>query len=705
MNALRFRAAVAALASLAMLSTPTLQADEGMWLYTAPPLKQLKDKYGFEPTKEWLDHLQKSSVRFNSGGSGSFVSANGLVMTNHHVGADDLQKLSTKEKDYLKEGFHAKTPAEEIKCKGLELNVLQSIKDVTAEVNAAVPAGIAPADAFKARQAKIGELEKGVADEAKGIRADVVTLFAGGAYHLYTFKKYTDIRLVFAPEKQIAFFGGDPDNFEFPRFDLDMCFFRVYENDKPIQCEHHLKWSAAGSKEDELIFVSGHPGRTNRQNTVAELEYLRDVGYPYVLQRLNRAEVLIKAWVDRSEANRQKGEDELFGIQNSRKARIGGLGGLLDPKLLGRKKADEERLKGYIAAVLKDGKLTETGRKDFEAAAKAFDTIAKAEKTRAELIKEMTLLESGAAFNCQHFTIARTLLRYADEMKKDAKDRLPEFGAARLGSLKHRLVSDEPIYDDFETLKLADSLSLFASHYGAEDELVKKVLAGKSPRERAFELISGTKVKDPKYRERLFEEKSAPHHEPMFDLARLVDEKSRALRKRFETEVDEPKRQAHAALAKARFAMDGANTYPDATFTLRLSYGTVKGYKEDGKDVPAFTNFAGLYERSKEQENKGPFELPKRWEEKKQSLNPKTPFNFVSTADIIGGNSGSPVVNKNGEVVGLIFDGNIQSLVLDFIFDSEVARAVSVDSRAMIEALRVVYDAAWLADELEGKKK
>ena len=689
------RTAVIAAASLAMLSTPTLHADEGMWLYTNPPLKQLKEKYGFEPTKEWLDHLQKSSVRFNSGGSGSFVSKDGLVMTNHHVGADDLQKLSTKEKDYLKDGFHAKTRAEEIKCKGLELNVLQSIKDVTAEVTAATTAGMAPGEAFKARQQKIGELEKGVADEAKGVRADVVTLYAGGQYHLYTFKKYTDIRLVFAPEKQIAFFGGDPDNFEFPRFDLDMCFFRVYENDKPIQCEHHLKWSAAGSKEDELIFVSGHPGRTNRQNTVAELEYLRDTGYPYVLQRLNRAEVLIKSWVDRSEGNRQKGEDELFGIQNSRKARIGGLGGLLDPKLMGRKKADEERLKKFIAE----------NKDKFADAAKGFDAIAKAEKTRAEMIKEMTLLESGAAFNCQHFTIARTLLRYADEMKKEAKDRLPEFGAARLASLKHRLLSDEPIYDDFETLKLADSLTLLANHYGADDELVKKVLAGKSPRERAFELISGTKVKDPKYRERLFEEKTAPHHEPMFDLARLVDEKARALRKKFETEVDEPKRQAHAALAKARFAMDGANTYPDATFTLRLSYGTVKGYKEDGKDVPAFTNFAGLYERSKEQENKGPFELPKKWEEKKQSLNPKTPFNFVSTADIIGGNSGSPVVNKAGEVVGLIFDGNIQSLVLDFIFDADVARAVSVDSRAMVEALRVVYDAGWLADELEGKKK
>jgi hypothetical protein len=688
-----------------MLTGPILQADEGMWLYSNPPTKQLKEKYGFEPTKEWLDHLQRSSVRFNSGGSGSFVSANGLVMTNHHVGADDLQKLSTKEKDYLKDGFHAKTPADEIKCKGLELNVLLTIKDVTEEVNAAVTAGMAPADAFQARQARIGELEKAVADEAKGIRADVVTLYAGGQYHLYTFKKYTDIRLVFAPEKQIAFFGGDPDNFEYPRFDLDVCFFRVYENNQPIQCEHYLKWSKDGSKEDELIFVSGHPGRTNRQNTMAELEYLRDIGYPYLLQRLNRAEVLIKAWVERSEENRQKGEDELFGIQNSRKARIGGLQGLLDPKLMARKKAEEERLKEYIAEVQRTARLTPEGSKMLQDAAKAFDTIAQAEKVRAELIKEMTLLEGGVAFNSQLFGYARTLLRYADEIKKEPKDRLPEFGAARFGSLKHRIVSDEPIYDDFEILKLADSLSMLANHYGAENELVKKVLAGKSPRERAFELVSGTQLKDHKYRERLLEEKAAPDRDPMFNLARLVDEKSRALRKRFETEVDEPKRQAHAALAKARFQMDGANTYPDATFTLRLSYGTVKGYKEDGKDVPAFTNLAGLYERSKQQGNKGPFELPKRWEEKKESINLKTPFNFVSTADIIGGNSGSPVVNKNGEVVGLIFDGNIQSLVLDFVFDQETARAVSVDSRAIIESLRQVYDAAWLADELEGKKK
>ncbi len=678
------------------VSSPTLQADEGMWLYTAPPLKQLKEKYQFEPDAKWLEHLQKSSVRFNSGGSGSFVSANGLVMTNHHVGADDLQKLSTKEKDYLKDGFEAKESKDELKCKALELNILQSIKDVTAEVNAAVKLDMAPADAFKARQQVIAGLEKGVADDAKGIRADVVTLFSGGAYHLYTFKKYTDIRLVFAPEKQIAFYGGDADNFEYPRFDLDMCFFRVYENDKPIVCEHFLKWSKAGSAENDLIFVSGHPGRTNRQNTVAELQYLRDTGYPYLLQRLNRLEVLLHSWAERSEGNRQKAEEELFGIQNSRKARIGGLQGLLDPKVMARKQAEETRLKKFIE---------ENPTKVTTETAKAFETIAAGEKLRAGMMKDITMLENGGGFNSQLFGIARTLLRYSDEMKKGDADRLPEFGPARLGSLKFKLFSDEPIYDDFETLKLADSLSSFATHFGADDVLVKKVLAGKSPRERAFDLVSGTKVKDPEFRKKHFEAKTAPDDDAMIAVAKIVDEASRTLRKKFETEIDEPKRQAASALAKARFALDGTDSYPDATFTLRLSYGTVKGFKEDGKDIPAFTTIGGLYDRSKEQSNTGPFELPKRWVEKKDKLDLKTPFNFVSTADIIGGNSGSPVVNKAGEVVGLIFDGNIQSLVLDFVYEGEISRAVSVDSRAMIEALRKVYSADWLADELQGKAK
>ncbi|OWK40881.1 S46 family peptidase [Fimbriiglobus ruber] len=689
----------AAVLVVTTMSTPPTFGDEGMWLFNAPPLQALKERYNFTPTQAWLDHVQKSSVRFNSGGSGSFVSATGLVMTNHHVGADDLQKLSTPEKNYLRDGFRAKTPAEEIKCKALELNVLQSIKVVTDEVNAAVAPGLPAAEAFKARQAKIAEIEKANADPKKGVRADVVTLFAGGQYHLYVFKKYTDIRLVFAPEKDIAFFGGDPDNFEYPRFDLDICFFRVYEDDKPVKPEHYLTWSPAGSKEDELIFVSGHPGRTNRQNTVAELEYLRDTGYPYLLQRLNRLEVLIGSWSERTAQNRQRGEEELFGIKNSRKARIGGLQGLLDPKLMGRKVEEEKRLREFIAQGKFDGAAD---------AAVAFDAVAKAEKKRAELIKDVTLFENGSAFNSGFFGIARTLLRATEEKAKPAGDRLREYAEARLPSLEFRLFSEEPHYDDFETLKLADSLTLLATSYGAGDPLVQKVLAGKSPRERAFELVSGTKVKDVDFRKKLYaggKEAVDAAHDPMIELAQLVDAKSREVRKEFETLVDEPKRQAYSALAKARYAMNGASTYPDATFTLRLSFGTVKGFKEDGKDVPAFTTMDGLYERSKDQGNKDPFELPKRWVEKKDKLDLKTPFNFVSTADIIGGNSGSPVINKAGEVVGIIFDGNIQSLVLDFIYDQEQARAVSVDSRAIIESLRKVYEAGDLADELQGKAK
>jgi hypothetical protein len=691
-------AAAAALLGLFMIPDVTY-GDEGMWLFNNPPRAQLKAKYKFEPTDAWLDHVRLASVRFNSGGSGSFVSPDGLVMTNHHVGADDLAKLSDDKTNYLRDGFHAKTRDQEIKCKGLELNVLTGIKDVTAEVEKAVPAGTAPAEAFKLRQAKIAELEKAAFDPEKNVRADVVTLYAGGQYHLYSFKKYTDIRIVFAPEKQIAFFGGDPDNFEYPRYCLDVCFFRVYEDDKPIKSEHYLKWSGNGSKDGELVFVSGHPGRTSRGNTVEELKYLRDTGYPYLLQRLNRLEVLLDAWSGRSERNARRAEDELFSIQNSRKARIGGLAGLMDPDLMGRKVKEEERLKNYLGGLEKSA--APAAQPWLPDALKAFDQVAKAEKVRAELIKEYTVLESGGGFNSHSFHIARTLLRASEELPKAGGERLREFGDARLPSLKFQLFSDEPIYEDLETLKMADALQFLAVTLGADHELVKKVLAGKSPRERAYELVSGTKVRDPEVRKRLFEGgKKAVEDakDPMIELARLVDGPARAVRKRFENEIDEPKRQAYAALAKARFAMDGDKVYPDATFTLRLAFGTVKGYKEDGKDVPPFTTMDGLYKRSAEQGNRGPFELPKRWVERKDKLDLSTPFNFVCTADIIGGNSGSPVINRNAEVVGLIFDGNIQSLVLDFIYDEEHARAVSVDSRAIEEALRKVYDAGGRTD-------
>ncbi|HEV3437627.1 MAG TPA: S46 family peptidase, partial [Gemmata sp.] len=475
------------------------------------------------------------------------------------------------------------------------------------------------------------------------------------------------------------------------------CFFRVYENGKPINSENYLRWSPDGSKVDELVFVSGHPGRTTRANTIDELKYLRDLGYPYLLNRLNRLEVLLGSWGGRSERNMERAEEEYFSIQNSRKARIGGLAGLMDPVLMNRKVKEEERLKAFIASMQQSAE-----------AASAYDVIAKAEKVRAEIIKEMTVLESGGGFNCESFSIARTLTRAAEELPKPGGERLREFGDARLSSLEERLISDEPIYEDFETLKLADGLQFLAITLGPDSDLVQKVLAGKSPRERAYDLISGTKVRDIDFRKKLFKEGKAAvdaAKDPMIELARLVDPAARAVRKRFENEVEEPKRQAHSALAKAKFAMDGDKVYPDATFTLRLAFGTVKGYKEDGKNVPPYTTMEGLYKRSAEQGNKGPFELPKRWVDKKEKLDLNTPFNFVCTADIIGGNSGSPVINRNAELVGIIFDGNIQSLVLDFIFDQETARAVSVDSRAIIEALRKVYDANDLVDELTGKAK
>ena len=692
---LRRWSALAALTILMANFSPLL-GDEGMWLFNNPPKAHLKAKYNFEPTDAWLNHLQKSSVRFNSGGSGSFVSANGLVMTNHHVAADALQKMGTKDHNYYRDGFHAKTYAEESKCEAMELNVLMSIEDVTERVNASSKAGAKAEDSFAARRAVISEIEKESLDKTS-LRSDVVTLYQGGAYHLYRFKKYTDVRLVFAPEQQIAFFGGDPDNFEYPRFDLDMAFFRVYENDKPAKIEHFLKWSKAGAKEDELVFVSGHPGKTNRLNTVDELQYFRDIGYPFLLNRLNRWEVLLNAFSGRSEENARQAKEFLFGVQNSRKARVGGLGGLLDPELMARKQAYELKLK---EAVAKDAKLAD--------AKTAWDKVTASEKIRAELIKPYTVLEGAAGFNCEIFGIARTLVRAAEEKPKKNQERLREFRDSALESMELQLFSEEPIYDEYEIVKLADGLSFMASILGYKHPIVVTSLAGKSPQQRAAELVLGSKLKDVNERKRLYKEGTkaiTASKDPILLLALAVDAESRKIRKRMELEVEEPKRQAYAEIAKVKFALEGTSTYPDATFTLRLAFGTVNGYEENGKKVPAETYYSGLYERSTEHMNKSPFDLPQRWIDKKGKLDMKVPLNFVCTADIIGGNSGSPVVNKDAEVVGLIFDGNIQSLVLDFAFTEEQGRAVSVHSQGMIEALRKVYEATNVADELEGKSK
>ena len=675
-----------------MMQPIELSADEGLWLFNNPPKQHLKDKHNFDAPQTWYDHLQKSSVRFNAGGSGSFVSADGLVMTNHHVGLGALGKLSSKGKDYVKDGFYAKTLADEFKAVDEELNVLMEIVDVTKEVKAAVTPDMPAEKAFEARRGVIAKIEAD-SEKTTGYRSNVITLYQGGQYHLYRFKVYRDVRLVFAPEQQIAFYGGDPDNFAFPRYDLDVCLFRVYEDDKPAKIEHYLKWSKDGVKDNELIFVSGHPGHTDRLNTVADLEYLRDVGFPFIMQRLNRLEVMLSIYKERGEEYERQCKDTLFSIANSRKARDGGLAGLQDPAMMAKKVAQEKSLR---AAVAKNPEL-----RDVEG---AWDVIAKVQKVRAANIKRYTMIEGGSGFNSLLFTYARTLVRAADEFPKPNEQRLSEFGDSDKKSLEQKLFSKRPLYKEFELAKLSDSLAWLCEIVGYKDPLVQKVLAGKSPRERAAELIQGTTLFDPAERQKLYDGGKTSvdaSSDAMILLAKLMDSDSRAVRKIIENQVAEPKEQAYDKIAKAKFAVEGTNAYPDATFTLRLSFGTVKGYVEEGQKIPFETTMAGLYDKAKEQNNKFPYDLPQRWIERKDKLNLKTPFNFVNTADIIGGNSGSPVVNRDGEVVGLIFDGNIQSLVWDFVYTDTVARSVAVSSQAIPEALRAVYDAAPLAAELE----
>ena len=678
--------------TLAVLFTLSLGgfalADEGMWLFTKPPAKYLKEKYGFEPTAQWLEHVQKSSVRFNTGGSGSFVSADGLVMTNHHVGLGALQKLSSKGKDYVKDGFYAKTRDEELKCDDLELNVLWNIEDVTDRIKGTVTKEMSTADANTARRKMTSTVEKECEDKTK-LDCQVVTLYKGGKYNLYQYKRFTEVRLVMAPEQDIAFFGGDNDNFEYPRFDLDMCFFHVYEDGKPLKPEHYLKWSAEGAADGELVFVSGHPGGTQRLNTVDHLKFMRDVEAPLNLHRLWRREVQLATFSARTTEFERIAAGDFFGVQNSRKARTGILAGLQDPQLFQKKMEAEKRLRAAVDA-----------NPDYKGQwGDAWDKVAAALKTH----REFYVRSRSIGINSDLFSIARNLVRLAEEKPKPSPERLREYNDAALDSLYLQLYSPAPIYDDLEVDRIASSLASMAESLGGDDPYVQKALGGMSPRARAEALVKGTKLKDVALRKKIAEggtEAIASSTDPMIKFAVDLDAESRALRKRFEDEIEGALKDSYAKIAAASFAINGEDAYPDATFTLRLAFGPVKGYKEGGQNIPPFTTFDGMYQRATERKGQKGFELPKVWWDRKDKLDLKTPFNFVSTADIIGGNSGSPVVNKKGEVVGLIFDGNIQSLVLDLVYTEEQGRSVSVDSRAMIEAMKKIYDARLLADEI-----
>jgi len=678
----------------------SVRADEGMWLFSAPPLERIEQTHGVRLDAAWLEHVQRSSVRFSSGGSGAFVSADGLVLTNHHVGADAIHKLGDASRDLLADGFAAATRADELACHDLELNVLVSIEDVTARVQAAVTPTMTADEAFAARRAAMAEIEK-ESLAATGLRSDVVTLWQGGGYHLYRAKKYVDVRLVFAPEQQIAFFGGDADNFEFPRYNLDVCLFRVYEDGRPVRVDHHLAWAARPVATGELVFVSGHPGHTDRDATVAELVALRDRRVPLDLRILNRLETTIGAYAARGPEERRQAVQDLHGVENGRKARAGLLAGLLDPAVMAAKREAELRLRRELEA-------------DLQGRESPFARIERAQRTLDGIAERYRLLEAAAGFNSEYYRTARTILRAVEERTKPNGVRLREFRDSNRESLEQQLFSPEPLYDAYETVKLADSLTFLATALGGDDDLVVKVLDGKSPAERAAELLTGTELgrrAPPSHRVDRRRElvdggttAVAASADPMLALARLVDGESRRLRSIADA-ADEEKKQAHAEIVRARFAREGLGLPPDATFTLRLAYGLVTGGTQGGVAYPAITTFGGLFARAAEKREMPPFDLPPRWREARDALAADaaflaTGFNFASTADIIGGNSGSPVVNAAGELVGVIFDGNIDSLVLDVAYDDRRARAVAVDAAGVVAALEKVYAADALLEEL-----
>ena len=670
-------------------------ANEGFWAFNRVPKAAIKQQLGVDLSDQWIERVQQASVRFPSG-SGSFVSPDGLVLTNHHVSLDLLHKMSTPARDLASKGFLAANRSGELKGPSeLELMSLQKIEDVTAKVNESVKAGMSPADTLGARRAAIAAIEKD-SQAATGLEAEVVTLYQGGQYHLYLYKKFTDVRLVFAPEFDAAFYGGDPDNFTFPRYCLDMTLWRVYENGKPFTTKSYLPWSTTGVKEGDAVFTSGHPGQTQRLYTVAHLEFLRDYALPLSIDTFTVIRDALAAYSKQGPEQQRQANDDFFSIENSLKSWHGQIGGLKEASLLNKKRADEKALRARVQA-------------SADLSAKyddAWDQVARARTALLPYNLERVFVESGLGFYTTYFNTARTLVRWADESAKPNGQRLPEYSDARKAAIERQMESEAPVHPGAEQAKLEASLRVMQQQLGDHHALVKQIMAGKNPKTRAAELIAGTKLGEATTRKALFAGGKAAldaSTDSMIQLARLVDARARALRTKYDNEVLAVERDAYSKIAQSVFATQGDAAYPDGTFTLRMSYGQVKGYMEHGKPVTPFTEVRGLFIRGDEHKHKPPYKIVDSWMRARASLDPTTPYNFVSTNDIVGGNSGSPVINVKGELVGLIFDGNIQSLPGYFVYDAAVNRAVSVDSRGMLEALRKVYGANWVADELVGK--
>jgi hypothetical protein len=661
------------------------RADEGMWPVNQFPAQAVEKSYGFEVTSEFLQHLQRASVRFNNGGSGSFVSPQGMLFTNHHVGRDCIQKVSTADHDYAAQGFYAASLADEKKCPDLEVNVLLEIHDVTARVKEGEKPDTPAAAANRTRKEAMARIEKECA-AASGNRCDVVTLYSGGRYDLYQYKKYTDVRLVFAPEEAIAQFGGDPDNFTYPRYCLDFSLFRAYENGRPVEPKDYLRWSHSALKEGELAFVAGNPGTTGRLMTMAQLEYSRDVAYPLLYAKLESMIKALEAFSAQSPENKRVTGEDLLSAQNSYKAYTGFLIGLRDPQLMARKKDEEQTLRAAVEA-------NPEMRKKF---GKVWDDVAAAYNQYKAYSKEYALTTPVIS---DMFNIARDTLRLPAEMKKPSDQRLREYRDSALPSLQQQLYSTAPISQSLEIAILAEDFRFMKSQLGPAHELVKKVLDGKTPEQAAEMYVKSSKLADVAERKRLAGDLDAVQKsdDGMIRLARIFDARNRELRKRFEDTVEATLTSSASQIAQARFATQGSSTYPDATFTFRIEYGPVKGYTLNGKKIAYTTDIAGLYKRATGQE---PFKLPPSWEKAKSSLKLSTPFNFVTTVDSHGGNSGSPTVDTKGELIGILFDGNLESLPNRFVYTDEVSRSVHVASQGIIESLRKVYETDRLLKEI-----
>jgi Peptidase S46 len=665
-------------------------ADEGMWTFNNFPSDKVAQKYGFKPDQPWLDKVRLGSARLAQGCSASFVSSEGLVMTNHHCAHECIEQLSKGKKDYVKDGFLAKANKDEVKCPEMEVNQLVAITDVTKRIQDATSGktGGAFADAQKAEESKIRQECATSVD----VRCDVVTLYSGGVYNLYKYKRYQDVRLVFAPEFSIAFFGGDPDNFMFPRYDLDLSLIRVYENGKPLSTTNFLPFAKTPAKAGDLVFTSGHPGRTSRSDAVSELVFGRDVDLPSRLLRAAELRGMLNEYQNRGAEQARHSNATLFYVENSFKARKGYYEALRDPAFVASKVKEQETL----VASVKDAKK----KAELQA---AFSQVDGAVNTLRSMYLPYMNIEAGWAFYGDIFPIARGIVRAADEKLLPNEKRLKGYTDADLPALEQMLFSEAPVFKEFEIAKLTFGLTKLRETLGADHALVAKILGKKSPKTLAKELMA-TKMVNAADRKKLYAAgKTAVEasKDPMIVLARLIDAEARALRKRYEDDVEGVIEKANMSVAKARFNAYGTSVYPDATFSLRLSFGAIDGWKEPGGDVAAITTIGGAFGR---QTGEDPFKLPASWMKAEKQLNAQTSFNFASTNDIIGGNSGSPVVNKDGNVVGLIFDGNIHSLGGDYGYEPKKNRAVAVHTAAILETLEKVYGAKFLADELTGAK-